>query len=796
MTDRPSPRAPSPAGSRAEAVVLWLTLAFLGWLYFSDALTTTGGAWDSATPNGLYGLQTEAWYRAQLHFALEPDPRLAQLANPYAAYQGIPRLHDASYLHGKYYMYFGVTPVALLQLPWVGFTGRYLADALTTAIFSFLGVALAAVWLREVRRRHFPQVAFGWVIAFVLTLALGSPLYAITSSPTFYTVPISCAFFCGMLMLNLATQAAWHEDWRRGRWYLAGASLMAGLCVGGRPVYVLAGAALLFPFFAMLRAAPPAERVTRGKSLALALVGPVGLIGALLALHNYLRFDSPFEFGMRYALTGADITAVAIMGAKYFFANCGTYFLRVLDFTAAYPFYFSDTRPYGIVPYVPLAALGLALPALAWFRRDAAAITAATVATLALANFGVLGMFHWSETRYMVDFTPALLLAGCVAAFMLLARGTEGPRLRRTALAVVLVGVTGWTLIAGFFLGSSAKAARPLYAAVENGTNALAAQVERWTGVRYGPLQAEIEFAAQPAGVREPLVSTGGLNGTGDIVYVSHVSPTQVRFGFFHLGAGGPESRPIDVTPGRRYRLTVELGSLLPAPKHPFWRGVEASTVAETRRRLVVRLDDQVVLESLVDTYPATSDRVFVGANPIASDVSAARFSGRISAVTRGEITLRPRERWTQTGAVRLRLTLPPVGIETPQPLVVTGRTGSGDLIMVQRIGARELRFGHDTWGGGYWESAPLPLDDRAEQLVEITMLPLSDRQPAGTQQLTGLLVIRLNGQIVAQLERPFNRAKPDEVYFGYNGIGASSAVTAFFGSILEREPITPETTR
>lgn len=87
---------------------MWALVVVVGWLYFTDTIATPGQT-SSPSPNSLYGLLTEAWYHAQLHLNLEPDPRLATLANPYAGYQGIPRLHDASYLHNKYYLYFGPT---------------------------------------------------------------------------------------------------------------------------------------------------------------------------------------------------------------------------------------------------------------------------------------------------------------------------------------------------------------------------------------------------------------------------------------------------------------------------------------------------------------------------------------------------------------------------------------------------------------------------------------------------------------------------------------------------------------
>lgn len=790
--------ATSPRSSVRDNLLVWALIALVGWLYLTDAWRTTK-ALDSVLPLGLYGLQTEAWYHGQLHYLTTPDPRLADLANPYNGYQGVPRLHDASYYRNQYTMYFGVTPVALLQLPWRGLMGTYLADGITTAVFSFLGFALAARWLADLRRRYFPQVGIAWLLVFLAVLAFGTPLYAISSSPTFYTVPISSAFFCSMLMVSLLTRALTHASPAAAPWYIAGASLMGGLAVGARPVHVLALAALLPPCALLIHRAARSERRRTAQRLALAALLPAGGVGLLLGLHNYLRYDNPLEFGMRYALTGADITAVAIMGAKYIPENIRMYFFRTLDFTHAFPFFFNSTRPYGVIPYLPITLAVLALPVLWWRRRrdlpPEFGVSATAVLLVALANFSVLSLFHWSETRYMVDFAPTLALAGAAAGLALLASLARSARPLRLVSQTALALAATWTLLAGTFIALPAKAPRPLYAAGEHASNWLAYQVGRLTGATYGPLEARIRFPAKPAHPREPILTTGGLNGTGDILYVRYESPELVRFGFFHLGAGGPESNPVPITPGREYRLSIELGSLLPPPGHPAWRDAPEKSVTHTRRKLAVSLDGQIALQATVETYPSTPDRTKLGANALALDVCAASFSGEITGATRRSFQPLPPPTYAQTGAFLLTFTLPPPGVTAPQPLLTTGRQGAGDLISLERLPDGRFRFGHDFWGGEQWLSAPIALAEDGEHRLEVHLASLRPTpSPLPPLPLWGRLVLRVDGQQIADVERPFNPSGPDEIAFAYNAIRSSAAVTSYSGTVLEAKPIeTPE---
>lgn len=66
-----------------------------------------------------YVQQFDAFQKGQLHIDVEPEPELLELANPYdpAQRQGIYYLWDRALYNGKYYSYFGVTPILTVYYP-------------------------------------------------------------------------------------------------------------------------------------------------------------------------------------------------------------------------------------------------------------------------------------------------------------------------------------------------------------------------------------------------------------------------------------------------------------------------------------------------------------------------------------------------------------------------------------------------------------------------------------------------------------------------------------------------------
>src|SRR5688572_25057306 len=89
-----------------ETWMVWLVVVLVGWNYLYDAKLLPGGVVSRAPP-GYYGLLTEALAKGHLHLNVATDPKLLQLANPYAGPQGATRPHDMSFYRGRFYVYYG-----------------------------------------------------------------------------------------------------------------------------------------------------------------------------------------------------------------------------------------------------------------------------------------------------------------------------------------------------------------------------------------------------------------------------------------------------------------------------------------------------------------------------------------------------------------------------------------------------------------------------------------------------------------------------------------------------------------
>ncbi|MGA2139968.1 MAG: tetratricopeptide repeat protein [Verrucomicrobiia bacterium] len=416
------------------------------------------GAWESLTQNAAdayYNLLVQGFRAGQLNLKKEAPLGLTQLADPYdpAAnflYRIAPyRLHDLSYYKGRLYLYSGVTPALILFWPFVALTGHYLFHSQAVVFFCAMGFLASVGLLHALSRRYFAEVSAGVVAACALALGLATSVPALLSWSDVYEVAISCGYMLTMLALA-AIWCALHEPRKRSGW-LAAASVAYGLAVGARPSLLFGAVILLVPV-------AQAWRERHGIwALLMAAMGPITLIGLGLMLYNSLRFNDPFEFGVRYLL--APVRQQQYFSLRYLWFNFRVYFLEPARWSGRFPFvhaiaplplppgHYGVEGAFGILTNIPLVWLALAVP-LAWRGRSAEAgavlrwfITAATLlfGTCALT----LGFFWAAISRYEVEFLPALLLLA-VVGILGLERALADRRVWRCAAR------WGWGLLLGF----------------------------------------------------------------------------------------------------------------------------------------------------------------------------------------------------------------------------------------------------------------------------------------------------------------------------------------------------------
>jgi hypothetical protein len=444
----------------AIGVVVTLVLAFYAWTAGSGTEPIQFG---KDQPD-YYNQLTDAFLHGQTSLRRKPDPGLVALPDPYDPAANEPyrfppnpaeKTHDLSLYHGRFYLYWGPTPVLTLYLPWRLLPLGELSQSLAAAIFSGAGFLFALGFLRLLQRRYAPDAPLWSRLVAVLAVGLGNVAPYMLRRPEIYETAIAagyCFLFAGLwLMASGATRAP--PSW----WRVGAGSLCLGAAVGARPdlgiVAGLLAAGLVAGLWLTGRLPDPRERV-RAASAALA---PLAVCVVALLAYNAVRFDSPAEFGQRYQLAGVEVAKQDRYDLA--FLPPGLYFYLVAPprLTVDFPFVklppppgypgslpagFNSIEPTGgILPSLPIVLFCGGLVALRRRRPEAAVVGGAlavggllTAAAVAWALFGV-------SERYEMDFAPLLVVAGLLAWLVL--RTAAAPR-RRRVLDVLAVLAIAW----------------------------------------------------------------------------------------------------------------------------------------------------------------------------------------------------------------------------------------------------------------------------------------------------------------------------------------------------------------
>ncbi len=292
-----------------------------------------------------YELMADALLKGQIYLEYgDMDRRLLQMPNPYDTQarraMGVRYHWDHAFYKGRYYMYFGVVPVFLLFIPFKLITGASLTTYHATQVFVGMSIIGLFLFFRLLSKRFFPKLSFAVYLFLGAAVSVTSMVHCV-AKPAMYMTAFSSAFCMEIWSVYFYVKAVWatdneHENRAIFRAFIG--ALFGALAFGCRPSIALGNLIVIPCLIVFLR-----EHKFSGKMFLklVAAASPYIIIGALLMLYNYARFENPFEFGQSYQLTVADQTAYGSLLSRLSprgLLNGATYFLtRSEDLTAAFP---------------------------------------------------------------------------------------------------------------------------------------------------------------------------------------------------------------------------------------------------------------------------------------------------------------------------------------------------------------------------------------------------------------------------------------------------------------------------
>lgn len=260
-----------------------------------------------------------------------------------------PIYWDYAFYDGKYYCYFGAVPCLLTFLPYKAITGQNLPTDWAVLLFGWCVVLAGFLLVLQLQKTFFKRLSFyAFIIALFFFLA-SCGIWDQMFYARFYSVAIASSLAFALLGIScwLIAKRRLDDSRKANAWLVLGSACMA-LTLGCRPQLVLA-ALLSFPiFWGNIKRGQFFSRKGAGNTACIIAPFVVALIP--VCWYNQARFDSPFDFGASYNLTGADMTS-------YSFSIFGTAF-KTLEYLFM-PIVPSDEFPFFLAVNTAVERFGL-----------------------------------------------------------------------------------------------------------------------------------------------------------------------------------------------------------------------------------------------------------------------------------------------------------------------------------------------------------------------------------------------------------------------------------------------------
>lgn len=416
-----------------------------------------------------YIQQFDAFIKGQLHFDITPTEELLALENPYTPdmRKGTYYLYDRAFFDGKFYSYFGITPIILVYCPFYLITGGLPVDSTVSGIFALVAAVFIPLtvieWAKSRKSNIRPWFAAvcatgAFFASSVLTVQRGN-------TPFYYIASISgMALVASFAFWMLKAIGSDKKIFRLASFLLAGISFGLAFLARLNSVIVPAVMVAVFVIIYSIRNIKEKKFLPLLTEMAV-LALPVAVSLGFSMWYNNARFGSPLQFGADYQLTIANASLYEL-GVDGIIPSIIHYFFQPFGLGKSFPFVEFDyvsLSDYGRYAYVDMnygvfafpfnlsLLLGtLVLRSKKVSKESKILLTSGMAAMLvtAFANFCLGGVIF----RYTTDIS---LSAAIISAIILLEVCTyiqknANPEISRGAKAAViaLVAVTAYISLA------------------------------------------------------------------------------------------------------------------------------------------------------------------------------------------------------------------------------------------------------------------------------------------------------------------------------------------------------------
>ncbi len=369
------------------------------------------------------------------HFYLNdvPDPKLAELDNPYdpeKRYQaGAYASWDHAYYNNKYYVYFGIVPALIFNIPAKLLFRKDIIPHTCILILMPVFVIMSYLLIYAIVSKFKDKEGRG--ISLLLYLMLTALFINSAGSvyimlwPDLYGLPIFTALTLAVSGLYFWLSALRDTD---GAQKLSAPRLLIGslllsLIAGARP-QVLVILFIAIPLFwnAVFKERKLFSKDSIKQTLCFAL--PIALTAAFMCFYNYSRFGSVTEFGVTYNLTTNDITARGFMPGRLA-QGIFSYILQPIALEGRFPYLIapsggtgfmgvtiSEGSYGGILFQAPIIFILMLIPKLRKELKERGLMAI----TVMLLCFGILlagldSVLSGILSRYAMDFNWMFILA-------------------------------------------------------------------------------------------------------------------------------------------------------------------------------------------------------------------------------------------------------------------------------------------------------------------------------------------------------------------------------------------------